>query len=659
MFWFNRMTEHWVVPQRLDLVEHVRRGRLQVVQTGTFGPQFYGLADDPQVPRHWCGMPLVGVTANLEYIEDLIARLHENGARVIGQMSMSWHYGDHLQGKGLFGLGQRLWDEYLEVPAPDDNLALMQQQVDGGALRRWPIEGRPYQTYSGCMCNPQWLMTLKAMLCRAVRLGVDGMIAHHNFESFCACRHCREYLARWLEACFTPAERSRLFGHAGGVDRRPLDDCPVGLKERFNVELQRAAQHRRKEAFDELCIEYGRSLKNDLLVGQWYHKYDFKPSDERSLLPAGMWARDEDFIWYSQGANKGISAVEHGYLADMGLPARFVHAAGGGRPFVINKYDYRRWRLSIAEAAAHHAAALAFHWSQDDDPDFATADYLAPVCRYHAFLASQEPLIHPAQSWSQIGLVYPRRAETAGESACTDALRRLGRLLEDGHALFDLIIDEQLETRCSDYPLLVLPDIQRLTDAEMAVLEQQSRRGTRLLCTGATGSLQADGTLRSGSPLRDAPGVAWMDDVPASMQTIQVLPGTEVPVYPLLDQDAFGQDFLRQVKTLTGTPWLRTDAPWYVRVRAWRPAGSPCLVVHWVNYRQDETADIETPLPVGPLRVHLRPPAERTVTAVDWRYPERRDSLVLEHTTDAEGMVCFDIPQLIVYGLSVLHLGSS
>ena len=51
MFWFNRMAEHWVVPQRLDLVEHVRRGRLQVVQTGTFGPQFYGLADDPEVDR--------------------------------------------------------------------------------------------------------------------------------------------------------------------------------------------------------------------------------------------------------------------------------------------------------------------------------------------------------------------------------------------------------------------------------------------------------------------------------------------------------------------------------------------------------------------------------------------------------------------------------
>ena len=54
-FWFNRMAEHWTVPQRLDLVEHVRRGRVQLVQMGTYGPMFYGLADDAEVERSWAG----------------------------------------------------------------------------------------------------------------------------------------------------------------------------------------------------------------------------------------------------------------------------------------------------------------------------------------------------------------------------------------------------------------------------------------------------------------------------------------------------------------------------------------------------------------------------------------------------------------------------
>ena len=37
-FWFNRLVEHWTAPTRLDLVEHVRRAGLQVVQMGASQP---------------------------------------------------------------------------------------------------------------------------------------------------------------------------------------------------------------------------------------------------------------------------------------------------------------------------------------------------------------------------------------------------------------------------------------------------------------------------------------------------------------------------------------------------------------------------------------------------------------------------------------------
>lgn len=50
--WFNCMTEHWNLPQRLDLTEYVRRGTLQRVQAGTFGPQFCGLAEGETVLTH-------------------------------------------------------------------------------------------------------------------------------------------------------------------------------------------------------------------------------------------------------------------------------------------------------------------------------------------------------------------------------------------------------------------------------------------------------------------------------------------------------------------------------------------------------------------------------------------------------------------------------
>ena len=73
---------------------------------------------------------------------------------------------------------------------------------------------------------------------------------------------------------------------------------------------------------------------------------------------------------------------------------------------------------------------------------------------------------HPATPWSQIALVYPRRAEMQAEMDCLDALKRFGQHLEDGHWFFDIILDEQLSERAADYDVLVLPEIQRLSAAE-------------------------------------------------------------------------------------------------------------------------------------------------------------------------------------------------
>jgi len=677
-FWFNRMVEHWTIPQRLDLVEHVRRAGLQVVQTGTFGPMFYGLADDPEVDRSWAGMPLIGVRENLACAAELIPQLQEAGARVVGQMSMAWHYGDHEQGRGLFGVWEQIWTDDLlgPMPCPDPEIAL--QQEEGGSLRRWPIAGRPYFTYSGCMCNPRWLATLKPMVRKAIELGVDGFNVHHNFENFCRCDYCQGYLRGRLQEAFTGEERGRIFGGRDLSEvedlRSPPETCPADLKSRAEQAVNRAAHLRRKEAFDEIFIKYGRSLKPDLLLAQWYHKYNFKPSDERSLLPDDLWARGEDYIWYSQGGHKGMSFIEHGYLADMGLPARFVHAAGGGRPFVINKYDFRRWRLSIAEAAAHHGAALAFHWGHDTDATFALEDYYGPVIRYQRFLADHEPLMHPARPWSQVALVYPRRAEREGETDCLDALKRLGRLLEDAHVLFDIILDEQLAERADEYTALILPGMKRLSPSEAERLQGFVEEGGRLVFTGATGTCQIDGQPYLESPLagwqiglargtytgRVAEGrgvVLYIPEGPWAPDQVEIEDGTRLPVYPPLERDPFGQAVLTDLKDLLEEPFLETDAPWFVRVSAWRPSQCEALVLHWVNYRQDEESSIEVPSPVGPLRVECAVPSGCEVERVEWLYPEMRQPAVLEHTTDGD-RIRFTIPSLIVYGLSVLHLKS-
>ena len=671
-FWFNRMAEHWSIPERLDLVDHVRRAKLQVVQVGTFGPMFYSLADDPEVNRHWVGMPLVGIAENLACAADLIPQLQEAGARVVGQMSMAWNYGNHDAGKGLFGAWERIWTDELLGDAPCASAEDTQQRLVDGSLRRWDIEGRPYLTYSGCMCNPYWLATLKPMVKKAIELGIDGFNVHHNFENFCRCPYCQSYVSDRLQEGFDTRDLQRIFGRRDLAEvtdlLSPCLECPEDLRQQFQLTINRATHLRRKEALDEIYIAHGRSLNPELLLAQWYHKYDFQPHDERSLLPSALWAKDEDYIWYSQGGYKGMSFIRHGYLADMGLPARFIYAAGGGKPFVINKYDFRRLRLSIAEAAANHSAALAYHWGYDENPDFAVEDYYAPVIRYQRFLADNETLVDPAQPWAQIGLVYPRRAELEEEVDCLEPLKRIGRLLEDRHLLFDIILDEQLLKCATNYDALILPDVKRLSPEEGMHLRNFVESGGKLIFTGDTGKYELDGQLYPEGLLADwtpqaeenrnrtAPeGVCYIPTGEWKPDLVEVRTDVQLMVYPFLENDSFGQGFLRDLEGLLEGTYLETDAPWFVRVRAWLPDEEEALVLHWVNYQQDEEADIETPQPVGPVRVECTVPDDYTVQKVEWLYPEKQGPVTLPHETHREG-IHFTIPSVIVYGLSVLRL---
>ena len=131
----------------------------------------------------------------------------------------------------------------------------------------------------------------------------------------------------------------------------------------------------------------------------------------------------------------------------------------------------------------------------------------------------------------------------------------------------------------------------------------------------------------------------------------------EMPVFPRLRDDPFGQRFLVELEQFAGPPRLVTDAPWFVRVRAWRPQEVDAVVVHWINYRQDEEAVVEIPLPVGPLQAECAVPEGYRVERVEWRYPEMREPVLLAHESSGP-QVRFAIPRLIVHGMSVVHLQS-
>jgi hypothetical protein len=103
---------------------------------------------------------------------------------------------------------------------------------------------------------------------------------------------------------------------------------------------------------------------------------------------------------------------------------------------------------------------------------------------------------------------------------------------------------------------------------------------------------------------------------------------------------------------LLGEPWLATDAPWYIRVRAWIPEAEEALVLHWVNYRQDEGEEEEAPIRTDPFHVDVRVPVDWRVTA-SWHTPEEGEGALA--VSAAGRRVSFEAPPFSVYGVTVLR----
>jgi hypothetical protein len=195
-----------------------------------------------------------------------------------------------------------------------------------------------------------------------------------------------------------------------------------------------------KEAFDEVFVQYARSLGPGLLLGQWDHLGDFNQisGDERCLLPGHLWARDEDYLWYSTGGAACFTDLAAGVLGEGTLQARYIRGASGGKPFTLGKYESTRIRVAIAELAANGGAPMGFY------ANFHEKEARRELVRYYRFLARHAPVYRGNASHAEVLLLYPRSKVHEGDVAAVESFRRLGKRLLDRHVLFDVLPDDRL-----------------------------------------------------------------------------------------------------------------------------------------------------------------------------------------------------------------------
>jgi hypothetical protein len=442
---FTRLVAHWTDYGRPEYLEFLSEAAPEIAQVGFYGAHFYSLVHTPEHGGYPAHFPVRGIREASEWFAALNRKIHERGIKVVGHFNVEFLVGDpdSPEGpRGFFRFYRDLWDEAALGPRPEeDPIAFLEKKRDGTPLsdNNYSIGGM--KEYWACLRNPSWQRVLKAWVRRGIELGVDGFVANYFYRHDCTCEHCARAFGEYLRARFSAAELKERFGIEDLVTHRfpeivswhdPAQSTPL------RREMLRFSQISNKEVFDEVFVRYGRSLKPELLAAQWNHLGDFSQvsGDERCFLPAELWGRGEDYLWYSLGGSANVTDLDKGFLGEGTLQARYIRGAFDDKPFTLGKYESTRIRASIAELAANGGAPMGFY------TDFKSPAAREAIVSYYRFLKRHDALFRANRSAAEALLLFPRRAVHGGDLRPLERFRELGRALLDAHVLFDVLPDD-------------------------------------------------------------------------------------------------------------------------------------------------------------------------------------------------------------------------
>jgi acetyl esterase/lipase len=444
---FTTLVAHWSEYGDDSYLDFVREARPEVCQLGFYGGHFYSLAHTPQYKGYPAHFPVQGLNACGGWFDDRNKKVHELGSKVVGHFNVTFLVGepDGPEGpRGFFQFYRELWNEQELGPKPvADPLDLLARNADGSPMSSKNYSIGKMREFTACLNNPHWRTVLKAWAKRGLDRGVDGYMINYFYRHNCLCEHCQKGFRGYLRDRFSAGDLRSRFGIAN-VDTHTFSEI-VGWHDPkettpLRLEMLKFSQLSTKQAFDDVFVHYARSLKPDLMLGQWNHLSNFSQirGDERSMVPSNLWGRDETYLWYSLGASGCYTDLANGYLGEGTLQARYIRGSFDDKPFTLGKYEQTRIRAAISELAANGGAPMGFY-CRHNDPEAREV-----FVRYYNFLRQYDGLYRDNRSHAEVLLLYPRSKVHAGDVASVEAFKALGTKLLDEHVLFDVKPDDRV-----------------------------------------------------------------------------------------------------------------------------------------------------------------------------------------------------------------------
>lgn len=442
---FTRMIAHLAGYGEPGYLQFIEDAKPEIVQVGWYGAHFYSLAHTPHGKGYPAGFPVQGLRECGDWFENLNREVHKRNAKVVGHFNVEFLVGDpeSPEGpRGFFKFYRDLWDEKELGPRPVVNpMEMLERGSDGKPIvhNQYSIGGM--KEYWACLNNPQWRMVLKAWMKMGIRRGADGFVANYFYRHNCLCPHCVKGWKEHLRSRYTAQQLRERFAIAD-LDKHQFTEI-VGWHDPkestpLRREMLRFSQMATKAAFDDVFLKYGRSVKPDLIVGQWNHIGDFNQinGDERCMLPAELWGRDEDYLWYSTGSAAFYTDLAKGFLGEGTLQARYIRGAFDDKPFTLGKYESTRTRVAIAELAANGGAAMGLYAT------FTEPNLREVIVRYYGFLRANDDAYHANRSHAEVVLLYPRSRVHEGDVAAVEVFKQTGKKMLNEHILFDVVPDD-------------------------------------------------------------------------------------------------------------------------------------------------------------------------------------------------------------------------
>lgn len=646
-----------------EYLRFVEEAKPDILVMGVFDQRLYSLA----VPAAKSKKAPIDPAEHLAKWKAVAERLHKKGIRLIGQMELFVLTDQPKElddNTGWFGYYDKHWSDTLLGPRPTKSARTLLEHNDlekQGKDDKTALCGCRINTKAvrGCVNNPHWRDVQKRMVKAAIEHGVDGFLTNRNFFEHCDCPHCQEAFRRWLAARYSADDLKKRFGIANLATHnfacvtgtyRVIDETPGAL----HLEKVRFGKDRVRDFFEEIYIKHGRSVKKDLFVGQWNHMAYFDElhldrghlpistrttlahaiADERWGVPADKWGKGEDLLWYCNWGTTQNTILAKEYAGDTVLYGLYVRAMARGKAYVINKYDFYRPRVMMAEAAAlgYTTNAIATPWQHEEDREV--------VLRYFRFLRDHADLYADARRVAEVGLVFPRRAIHAGDASPLEYTEACGRALIREHLLFDMIPDDLLTTTTLDsFRALVIAAPEHLEKEEIAALSKFTKRGGKLIWT----LVNAEDRRRPDAV--SAAAKHFTRDVKLSAVRIENA-RTEVGA------------LMKDLKKLGD--WSGAIAPWQVEIHVYRQDAKQRTIVHLVNYNHKENAPgksvsvREAPITAEPVEVRLQVPADAKVRRVRFLSPDAKGESNVDFRHDG-GVMRFTTPAFLVYGVCVVE----